>query len=262
MQQPDLVLIERQKLWEIDGVRRGVRRFREGLRDAGLMSTTAGLSAAQDIVRSMVPEIERMQKTPRPERGRDYQWLEIFQLLPADTLAVLTVNTIFAQGDKVRGYDKAWGQLALAVASNTRLQVEYEQWEDAEAQRRKEARASKAPYADMRERLRRSTKNVDRKAWSRFKRRMLTLTTEPWSPRLRLIVGTALLTVAVEHGGGWFRAIRIAVPGSGGKTELRLQLTEPAVAAFEDMLTRNELARPMRVPMIAPPRPWIRKETT
>ena len=258
--QPDLVAIERQKRWEIDGVQRGVRRFREGLRDGGLLSVPAGMEAAADIVRNMIPEIERMQKLTRTNARGAYPWLEVFQLLPADVLAVLTINAVFSDADKFRGYDRLWSSLALTVSASARVQIEYDQWEDGEAQRKKEARASRAPYVDMRERLRRSSKTIDRVAWSRFRRRIQALASDPWPKVLRIHVGSALLTVAVENGGGWFKALKVPVIRGRGKTETRLRLSDAAVAFFENTLVRNELSRPMRVPMVAPPRPWIREE--
>jgi hypothetical protein len=49
------------------------------------------------------------------------------------------------------------------------------------------------------------------------------------------------------------------IPVTGGKTERRLILTDRALAAISDINQRQEVARPLLMPMIHPPKPWRRE---
>jgi DNA-directed RNA polymerase len=257
LSQPDLLAIERQKFWEVEGINRGVRRFREQMRDGGLMAVAPGKEAAADVIRSMIPAIDRAKHEAINLRKKT-NWAYVIQAADSDVLAAITVNGILSHnGPNNMEYARPWTAVCLGIANNLHVQIEFDDWVAQQRADKKLARKEGREFDDLFERYRRTVKRFDVRSWRGFQRKVSAIRTEPWSTTDKVAIGHKLLHLAVTNGGGWFEARRIAVKG---KTQRFIDLTAPARIAIEDLTRRAELARPMRVPMIAPPRPWIEKE--
>jgi hypothetical protein len=152
------------------------------------------------------------------------------------------------------GSQKKVTTLAMGVAGEVRLQMEYEDWTAREREANRMAKRRGEQRKDLLAALKSRVKTVDARAWKRWARKIEATRDEPWPTEAKLQLGTMLIELMVKHGGGWFEVQNI--PVTGGKTERRLILTDRALAAISDINQRQEVARPLLMPMIHPPKPW------
>lgn len=267
-----LPAIDRQKRWEVEGVNRAIRRFREIEADRSLEQRTAGRSALRDVAPRLVARIksaqaEAMDGIANAGRGRPVPWWWYVGLLPPDQLAVLTAVTALTgvgrvamtgDGKKATLGDGANGapllKLSLAVASAVKLQAEFGQWVDSERAKESDAKKKEQTYRNLHEALRRNAKKIDERAVKTWWRRIDKLRSEDWPKPDCIHLGTALLTWLVEAGGGWFEIVLL--PLAGGKTQRVVRLTDLARRAMEDITNRAESAQAYTMPMLCPPIPW------
>src|SRR5690606_15764131 len=98
-------------------------------------------------------------------------------------------------------------------------------------------------------------KQLTPKTFDRWRRKIESIEREDWTHEMKIIVGTKLIDIAIQHGGGWFYRTMLY---RRGKRIATVGLTEVALSVITDINAQSELNRPMLRPMIAPPKPWRR----
>jgi hypothetical protein len=253
--------IEAQIRWEAAGVERGVRRYREMLADSTLDQTPPGMSAIRDMMPAVVEAIAKAQEEARDAiatagKGRQPDWWWLCQYLEAEKLAFITIQSALASVPRESGTDKRFTTLVLLAANGVRTQMDFEDWCAREREAKKAAKRAGEDRVDLLAVLKARVKVVDTKAWKRWAKKVQATRDEPWPEEAKIQLGTMLVELMVKHGGGWFEVANVP---SQGKTERRLILTDLAKRAISDINQRQEVARPMRMPMIHPPKPWRRE---
>jgi hypothetical protein len=247
--------IERQKEWEMRGVRDGVERYRRRMRDREVADTDHGRATAMTAMRDLAPAVAAAQDdafkaatSPTPGR-RAPPWAAPIMTLPADVLAFITVRALFnAAPTDLGGVPLV--NLALAVGKTCRLELEFEQWREDSKERHKEDREVPDVAADI---LRRSKGPPSPKAFARWKRKLGDIRKVEWPKDLRLALGAKLLKLACEHGAGFFEA-KLVKGGQG--QQWRVFKTEAAQDALRNRAETAELSQPVIRPMICRPLPW------
>lgn len=252
---PSAVEIEAQIRWEVEGVNRGVRRYREENAKLQIGATPPGKTAIREVLKGMVKAVEDAQNEVvlRNKRGHVPPWSVPFLMLDADVLAFLTVNELL----NARSRDRAGPSLtsvAMSIANACVKQIEFQTWLEREHAIHKEARKRGAPRQSMIERLKREVPKIDAMWWGKWSRRVLKLERVKWSEGLRIAVGTKLIHLAVEHGRGWFEVVRARRPQN--REVFTVQLTDDAKGFLADLDERASVALPINLPMIIPPLSW------
>lgn len=233
--------------------------------DRSLDETPPGMSVIRDVMPGVEAEVATIQALAldgiaNAGKGGQPAWWWMVAHLPADRTAFITLRTLLAGAPRERlGRARRCTTMAVGIADGLWMQLDYETWVEAEKRRQKVARAAGEEPHDMLAALKSRCRTVDRRAWDRWTWKIKRARSERWPTDAKVSVGTALIDCAVRGGGGWFEQ-RLQSVG-GGKTERQIVLSDAAVAALQDLEQRAAIARPMRMPMICPPREWRWEET-
>lgn len=257
--------IDRQRRWEVEGVNRAIRRWREIESDRSLDQRVAGRSVLRDVVPRLIQRLkaqqaEAVESIANAGRGKPTIWWWYVNLLPAPELAVtvavsaLSALTGFSLRDEMKYPGVRLVAASVNVAAAVKLQAEFGQWVEGERARAAEAKARDTAYTNLYEALRRNAKAIDTRAVKTWWKRIGRMRDEQWPYEDRVQFGSALLTWLVESGGGWFELV--LVPRPGGKTQRVLRLTDLARRAMDDITERAESAQAYVLPMLCPPSPW------
>lgn len=215
----------------------------------------------KELVVNLIPAIEDAQEEARNgiaacAQGAPPLWWWTIVWLPADKLAYITSRVLLGLIKKNRaGIVRPVTNLAITVGGNIKLELELEQWKQQEAKlagqnpQHTNMFALLSSYVDG---------PLTKSTFYRWKRKLKSIETENWSTTMKAHVGAKLISLAVEHGGGWFGLETVHVRG---KTIKHIILSPAATAALMDITASLEVRSALYLPMISPPRPWRRKET-
>jgi DNA-directed RNA polymerase len=249
--------IERQQRWEAEAVEEGVRRYRRAIAEADLPDTPAGVIAMREMMAGLVPAIQATQDEAiagltAKEKGRNPEWWWYLSFLSAEKLAVITVRMMLTTTFKIEKVPfLRESSLAHQIGSAVMLELEMEKWKRDEAARAKE----EAGHVDLFKIMKMRVPNATARDFRRWRRKIAGIERLNWPLNIRVQVGLKLIALAIEHGGGWFER---RIIWRMGKTERAILKTDVASVAVQDINSRLEINRPLRVPMLCPPKPWRR----
>ena len=251
---PRIADIERQQAFERHAVKLGVDRYRRANAEATLGDTPVGVEASRDMMNSLVPAVEEARKYAVSKittggSGRQPQWWWLIGFLPADVLAFVACRVVLTAYNSREDEGKAVTACALQIGTAVREEVEMRRW----AAREAELSENDPDHIDMYKLLTTKSKVVDSRALARWRRKIDTIEREDWSRAARLDIGQKLLSLLVEHGGGWFEKRMVR---SRGKTTGKIFISTEAKRAITDIDARLELNRPYLLPMKCRPKPW------
>lgn len=245
--------VHAQVLWEQEGVRRGIQRYREVAAVADPTTLPPGKAMMRAIVGPLVAAIEAAQEeaardptvAPGGPGGRPPPDLWVIHLLPPEKAAVITAGCILrAQSSSVPVPTTA---LATSIARGIRFQVEMDRWE------RKMLKEREAGVWDALASFRSAYPDAKSRDWRRWRKKIADLEAEEWTHGRAVQVGSRFLNLAVASCPDWL-ALETTI--TGGKTKAVLKLAPQAVETLRDLEARAEVARVYRLPMIVPPNPW------
>lgn len=255
-----LALREEQKLWEVEAVERGVRRYRSALNKTlaggGEADTGPGQKMMVDIVKHLTPAIERAQEeggasltTGQP--GAPLAWALPLSLLDAEKWAYITGRTILSSGRDGRPV----ASLARTIASVGRTEMEFEKLKEAEA---KKAKSSEG-YVSMVDRMARRMPTFSLRTVKRWMRKCDTYVKEGMTEQVAIQLGSKLVHLAISNGGGWFHH-GVVASHDGGRytTKSVVRLSPTALEYLNYHHAQSELTRPWLTPMLCPPNDWVK----
>lgn len=247
-----LLAIEAQQRWEIEGVERGVERYRRAVLEADLPDTTPGQKLLMTVLRDLISAISAVQTEAHnalrdKKQGRCAPWWIPMLSLDDDKMAVITARTALSIEATSKRTVTA---VALAISNHVLLERQFEMWKD--EQRVVEQGGKPNIYKIMQRRVKVFDDRVVRKL----------LKAEPlgeplaWTKDVRVQFGRKLIELLVKHGGGFFEAVLVAQTRRVRTTEYVLKLTDKAKEFIAQGHSASELTRPWLLPMICPPAEW------
>lgn len=259
---PSAYDLERQAHWEMEGVRVATERYREAALTADPTTLPPGSRLLRMVMKPLIPALRDAQSEGMEaiqQGGRYAAWAWPLQLFSGDKaiekLAVIAVTV----GLRVSMTE---GRIASSVASQSRLlyqalrdQIEFDSWELAAEQAKKEAKRLKTEdFEDLLGRLNRRYPTLDRRVWARWRAKLELARDAPWSEDTVCQVGACLFALLIKAAPAVFRLDER--PLGGGHTVYSLKLTEGALELLQDLTARAEVARPLLLPMVCRPNPW------
>lgn len=254
--------------WERGAVTRGIARYRESLYSVNEDGTTTmrdlgdlepGTAMLRELVQNVEPHVlaavnEAKERLADHTRGRwEGWWFPILSLEPKAWI-IVAGKAVLAQSGQNGQFSRSTRSLALEIGRNGKLEVEFREWKASQNQK---ARTTGAPnwWKLMQSR----SKVIDERAFRKFKTKSKEMDKVEWPRETRVAIGMKLLTILVEHGGGWFQFASLKRPdGRGVARESVLELTPLAQSWIKGRHRGNELSRPWLVPMLVEPKPWTR----
>jgi hypothetical protein len=276
---PTALQLEQQANFEVEAFNEGVRRYREAL--AGEQSwagevggTVRGrhrrpnmteLTAGQKLLKEIVPglaagiakakaeAVEAIGRGDGAKGGRVPLWAWPIGLLAGDDadekLAVIALGCVLSMpvvqdDDEDGGYapdrtSMPLVPLARHITAAVRVQIEFDRW--------------KGDNPELAKRLRTRYPNLHRNVWSRWRKKVNALRVEPWDAATEVALGEHLVHLLVAAAPTRFllelRPLR-------GKPTWHLTISDETLDLINDVTTRAEIARPLLMPMICPPKPW------
>lgn len=261
-----------EKEWEFEGLQRGIDRYRKHIEKAnqravetngragGLIDTDAGSLIMRQVVAPLANAIAAAQIIAMDslgERGRPPAWAKTILTLSAEEWAVITIRSVLLGLSPAGQNSRPSLSVALNIGSNAKLQVEFNLWKEAEAERAKEARKNGEVHVNLHQLMLKRVKSVDRRNAQKWMRLSKVLTKLQWTKEERIHVGSAMISMLIEHGGGWFaEALIPRGSASSYQVERHIVLTDSAKRVLHSYQEMTELQRPFMVPMKRPPAPW------
>jgi len=257
--------------WEHTGIQRGIQRYRKDLmikhphKDGSVsyspksvVDTGIGNQIVNEVLHNISGEIYKLcewswERFSNPTREREPSWMPVFLPLEPELLAVLSIRCCFTAVDKT----------LLAVASElgrqVKLQAEFIRWKDYESDKAKEAKENGEYHANIYKLMLHRTKKVDERSFAKFRKKSIEFGKFDWSRETIVTGGIKLIEVLVNHGGGWFEVHSARVTkGRRQVIEKTVRLSPEAQEFISKQHERLELTRPLMLPMLVPPRPWVR----
>jgi DNA-directed RNA polymerase len=265
--------IKAEVLWEQESVDRGVKRYRDSLLDerengevvpVGIDETQPGMMILKECLKPLIAAVREAQADAVEglggSNGRPQIWWYPILCLSAEKMAFITIKSVLA-APLVTGRIHARTRLSLSIEIGRHIQVEreFEKWKERENKMAKQERRPNYWYM-----LRNFAPQVDERAFKKFAAQSGQYERLDWSRALRIHIGTRLLALAVEHGGGWFeeRYVLKKARGQRAGKEARIGLTPTAYEWLEARHEFNELQRPWLLPMLVQPLDWAETEVT
>jgi hypothetical protein len=255
--------------WERGAVTRGIARYRSSLYSVNDDGTTEmrdlgdlepGVQMLRELVSNVEPAVinavaEAKQKLSDHKSGRWENWWFPLLSLEPKAWVIVAGKAVLAQSGQNGQFSRSVRSIALEIGRNGKLEVEFREWKRSQNEK---ARTTGAPnwWKLMQSR----SPEIDERAFKKFKAKSKELDKVEWSREMRLAIGTKLLTILVEHGGGWFQfALKRKPDGRGFFKENVIELTPLAQSWIKGRHRGNELSRPWLVPMLTEPKPWTRE---
>lgn len=253
MEPPSAYDLSRQARWETEGFTRAIRRYREAASHQDLSALPPGVALLKRVVPLLTDAIRRAQNTAADaltQPGRQPEWSWPIQLPDPERLAVITLTTCLGgvvrrgEGDGLGSNPGAVVSLSRTIASAARMQIEYDRW------------AGESP--DVEERLRKRYPAMSRRIWTRWRKKVEVTRCEPWSVGQQTALGAHLVFLLAQSAPDWFALETRGV--AGGRTQRCLVPTVRTLDLMRDTEARAEVARPLLMPTLIPPLPWIYSE--
>lgn len=254
-----------QALWETEGTRRAVHRYRE----AALSKEPHELPGGRRLLRECVPNLVTAIRLGQDEakgllaaEGRTPLWAWPLMVCDAEEIAVITIcTTLRSVGCAVTDGNRAGTAVATCtmIARVAQEQLGFGVWVEEQKKLNKIAKEAKGdpeaePHKDLLAALRNRHPDIDRRTWAKWRRKLEITKADPWDKAVSLAFGGWLLEALERTSEG---RIKVAQrPISGGRTEAYVALSAETEELLRDLESRAEVARPLRMPMLIPPIPW------
>lgn len=259
--------INAQMEWETQCIERGVDRYHASLykttvspdgsvhqQQADIGDTRAGSAMLKQLMGRLVPAIEEARAEAleglTSEKGKNPpQWWWYMAWLPADALAYITLRASLAEKPSAAARGRKVNSTCLRMGQSVKEELEFRLWK----QRSKE-NAKSGDGIDMAGMLiARCKGNVDRRTFSRWKKKIAEIEKFDWDVNTKLRLGVKLLDCLLQSCDQWFRVELVA---GKGKTERMLYMSDKLFDKLNNIHEKLEVARPYMLPMFVPPRPW------
>jgi hypothetical protein len=269
---PSIVEIEREVRFEHMRIKRATAQYHEIAAKGPVGDTTPGIKLMRDVIPGLTKAIAAAQQEVIDGIGANLggmghaspKWWWRISVLHPEKMAIITLRSATECRPHETTVHRSRRNVAKAIGSAVRQELEFEQWEEAErakaAQHRADAKAAAEagediePRRDLVKLLMTRYPTTNAKTWGRWKAKWKIASLEPWDVDDRIHAGSKLIDLLVESGKGWFELREIT---KKGKSEIILAFSDAAQAALRDMATEESLTRPYRGPMICPPKPWV-----
>lgn len=258
--EPHIADIEAQIRWEMEGVRRGVEIVREAADKAAFGDTQTGMHLISYAAPRLIEQIKLAQAEATAgltsgKRGAPVYWWWMVVLLEAEKLAVITLKAVLSQKSRDFTFNVPVTGAAGAIARQVQVQIDYEEWQADEKAKAKDAKArGDYDHVDQHARFLFSTKQIDAKAFAKFSARIKRERREKWTNEVCIAYGTKLIQLLCAAVPDWFTLEEHRL--KGGRQEKQLCFSEACKEVIWDITQRNELSRPLLLPMTCPPAPW------
>jgi hypothetical protein len=269
--------IKAEVRWERESVERGVKRYRDSLMDeresgevvpVAIAETQPGMAIIKDCMRPLTAAIRGAQADAieglgaQVPQGRPQLWWYPILCLSAEKMAFITLKCVLNPGNNSGNFRQSRSRRALAMEMGKHIQTEreFERWRERENTMAKEQQRPNYWYM-----LRSFAPQVDERAFRKFAKHSGQYESLEWSRTLRIHIGTRLLALLIENGGGWFEEEYVFKKTAAGRRpsqEARVNLTLKAQEWIEARHEFNELQRPWLLPMLVQPLDWAEKEVT
>jgi hypothetical protein len=248
---------ERQLRYELDGVERGIRRYREEALKSDGMNTPPALDLLRTVLDGLIPAVREAQqealegltnrKSVGGGGGRNVIWWYPILCLDAEKIAFIVAHTVMSRPRA--GKDRnTLAQVAKATAERVRQEREFMLW--------KQAQNEGAGPVNMAKLMLSSVKKVDPRTARKWMKRGDAFDKVEWTIEEKMRLGVKLVHLLVEHGGGVCTVVLRKIAGGRFKTEHLVELTPLARDFLEKRAGVEELNRPWLLPMLCPPNPW------
>lgn len=259
--EPHITEIEDQIRWEVASVNRGAERVREQMeKQKQFGNTEVGMRLISHVAPKLIEKIEEAQAEATAgltsgKRGAPAFWWWLMVVLEADKLAVITLKSLLAQSPRDFTFNISVTGASATISRNAQTQIDYEDWAASEKEKTKAAKErGDTDHVDQHTRFLFSTKQIDAKAFSKFSARIKRQRAEKWPREAGIAFGSKLLMLLCEAMPDWFSIEEHRL--KGGRWEKQVVLSDKAKEVIWDVTQRNELSRPMLLPMICPPAAW------
>jgi hypothetical protein len=261
--EPHIADIEKQIRWEMHGVERGAERVREAMAEAKhLGDTDVGMKLIAKVAPKLIGKIREAQTEATlgvnsGKRGAPQQWWWLILTIDAEQLAVIVLKSLFTQSPREFTFNLSVTSVANAISKHSHTQIDYEEWKATEKEKAREAaKAGDEDHVDQHMRFLRSTKQLDHRAWAKFTARIQRVRKEKWPIDAGVQFGAKMVDLLCEAVPDWFSVQDNRL--KGGQHEKAIVFSDEAKLTMADLMERNEVSRPMLLPMICPPAPWRR----
>lgn len=248
---PHIADIEAQIRWEMEAVQRGVERAREAAKVQQVADTDVGTSVMRRLVPALAARIKAKQEEAQAailaaQRGRPQLWWWMVQMLDAESLAVITIRTLFTATPRDLTFNRPITYVARNINRSVVLEVEYSDWKVEQQKLPKDQ--------NLFLKFLRSTKQVDAKAFKRFSEKYQIKRDQKWDMSTGITFGVWLLNELAETAPDWFsiKTVRTRT----GLSEVQFAFSEEAKERICDLTEQSELNRPLNLPMTCPPADW------
>jgi hypothetical protein len=255
---------ERQLRYELDGVERGIRRYREFAQQSDGVDTPPAISLLRTVLDGLIPAVVSAQKEALfgltvSKRGggatRAVWWYPIL-CLDAEKIAFIVARTAMSR-PRVGMDRNTLTQIARATAERIRQERNFMLWKQAQNEGEGPVNIAKLMLS--------SVKKVDPRTAVKWMKKGEEFDKVEWEIEEKVHLGTKLVHLLVEHGGGAFEVVEVPASDGRYRTEHRVQLTPLARQWLAHQESAEELNRPWLLPMLCPPNPWrpvLRPECT
>jgi hypothetical protein len=261
--EPHIADIEKQIRWEMHAIERGAERIREAMAEAKhLGDTDVGMKLITKVAPKLIGKIREAQAEATlginsGKRGAPQQWWWLILTIDAEQLAVIVLKSLFTQSPREFTFNLSVTSVANAISKHSHTQIDYEEWKATEREKAREAaKAGDDDHVDQHMRFLRSTKQLDQKAFAKFSARIQRVRKEKWPLEAGIQFGTKMIHLLCEAVPDWFSVENNRL--KGGQFEKAIVFSQLAKETMSDLMERNEVSRPMLLPMICPPAPWRR----
>ncbi len=254
-----------QALWETEGTRRAVFRYREAAASKEPHELPGGRRLLRECVPNLVTAIRLGQDEAKEllaSEGRTPLWAWPLMLCDAEELAVITVcTTLRAVGGPATDGNRSASAISSCamIARVAQEQLGFDHWVEEQKKVNKVAKEAKGdpeaePHRDLLKALRNAHPDVDRRTWAKWRKKLEITKADPWDKAVCLAFGGWLLDALERTSEGRIKVAQRAI--SGGRTEAYVALSAETEELLRDLDSRAEVARPLRMPMLIPPIPW------
>lgn len=259
----DMIDIDREAAWEVEGIRRSTERFRAAAASADPASLPSGMAILRRIAGPLTKLVEAAQESELDSMAyggsADRAHCQFaFSSLKADQIAVLTIcMAINHTIGTVTNGNRATCLLsqARAMAKAVKEQIDYEQWVADQKEANKIAQEEhQEDHVDLLSRLRHRHPNVDRSKWKRWVRIVQVAKTAKWGEKSEVVVGTRMIDMLLKAAPDLF--IKASISTGDGHKKYVLQRTDLCRELMDNRDAQAEVSRPDLMPMLIKPLPW------
>lgn len=251
--------IEAQEDWEVDCIEEGARRVREVMLGTNISDSVLGHKLIRMSIGPLVKVIKDDIETEADNMAQAHdtapggpagikhppKWLRNVCLLEPEKMALITLKNVFhIPPGRMKTYSVS--SIAKNIGQDLRIQLQFDKWSS-------EERSKPRPENKL-ELLKSQTKQINKRAWTRFRTRALESIDREWTQAECLQVGVKGVDWLVEAMPSSF-SVEVK-PIGRGRTSTQLVVSDEFIDRIVDIMEKTELMAPRKLPMICPPQPW------